>query len=184
MSASPNRPHKARPHWHVTTDRDGAPDVRSHAHCLSYRASRSASVVSTETVSQVTQTQRECRGRHMACPSSVESDVRRRAHRSFTHDTHVMLEGRHQYRPATTLSPRAGPRCMAQLWQRKHQTRRIPGCEVLGVELNDGKPGYLLGADLTTMWRVGTRGDPLVLSGPAPLSADNQIRGGPINVIV
>lgn len=109
---------------------------------------------------------------HMACPSSVESDVRRRAHRSVTHDTHVMLEGRHQYRPATTSSPRAGPRCMAGLWQRKHQTRRIPGCEVLGVELNDGKPECLLGTDLTTMWRVGTRGDPLVLSGAAPLYGD------------
>lgn len=131
MSASPNRPQKARPP--VTTDRDGAPDVRSHAHF------KSICVVSTDTVSQATQTHnmsgRQPRRTH-SMSVGVESDARRHAHRSVTHDTHVMLEGRHQYSPTMTLTPRAGPRCMAQLWQRKHQTRRIPGCEVMGVELN------------------------------------------------
>ena len=102
----------------------------------------------------------------------VESDVRRHAHRSVTHDTHVMFEGRYQYRPAMRLMPRAGPRCMAQLWQRTHQTRRIPGCEVMGVELNDEKPEYLIGTFLKTMWRVGTRGDHLGHSGYAHMSAD------------
>ena len=171
MSASPNRPHKARPH-----DRPGWGTRREQPCPLLVISSKSICVRRQHGNCEPSDTNTTRVPWPTAPPThgmSVECGIRRAQARPApsTHDTHVMLEGRHQYRPATTLSPRAGPRCMAQLWQRKHQTRRIPGCEVLGVELNDGKPGYLLGTDLTTMWRVGTRGDPLVLSGPAPLSA-------------
>ena len=143
--------------------------MRSHAHFMSI------CVVSTDTVSEPsdTNTQHEWPTTPTHSMSvGVESDVRRHAHRSVIHDTHVMLEGRHQYRRITTLTPRAGPRCMAQLWQRTHQTRRIPGCEVMGVELNDEKPEYLIGTFLKTMWRVGTRGDRLGHSGYAHMFPD------------
>ena len=147
-----------------------------HQTCAALPTSRrSASSARTQCLSQATQTH-NMSGRQPDRTHSmsvgVESDVRRHAHRSVIHDTHVMLEGRHQYRRITPLTPRAGPRCMAQLWQRTHQTRRIPGCEVMGVELNDGKPEYLIGTFLKTMWRVGTRGDRLGHSGYAHMFPD------------